>query len=694
MEFLLEINVEEMPSSHVRTALEDLKDKLGRELQAARLPVAELRTTGTCRRLVVVAELAESQESREEIVTGPPKAVSFAADGTPTPAALGFARSRGIEVGRLEVITTEKGEYLGFKKIEKGKGADEILAKIIPQAIGSLSFPKMMRWGESPLRFSRPIRNILCLLGGKLLSFEIDGLSSKTTTAGHKIRAPQTIAAASFKEYQAALRENLVIVDAEERKKNILAQIDGLLAPLKAQLYPDPELLSKLANDVECPLVFLGSFPEQYLSLPLEILSTAMREGQKLFSVVKGKKQMPHFLGVADAPADAKGFIRQGNERVLKARLEDAKFFWDQDLKVSLKKRMPALKHVLFQEKLGSYDDKTQRLKKIAAYLCGKLEECPTEKDVILAAELSKTDLVTDMVREFPSLQGKVGGLYAGAEGLPEAVCQAIYEHYRPVSLEDESPSSRGGAILSLADKLDSIVGVLGLGIQTTGSSDPFGLRRNAQGVCKIILDRKLNFSFSRLLDKAFLTYGDKLKRPKKEILDYCRDFFLNRLRSILERMGYRYDLVNAVLEAGIDNIYYSYMRLKALDALKASPQFEPFILMTKRVNNILAGQPAYPFNADLIVEKQERELFSTFSIIKENVIPMIAKGDFSQAQKMVFRLQPALNDFFDHILVMAKESKLRRNRLALLQAISKILTQMADYSQVVIEGEKPAAKK
>ncbi|MCX6562710.1 MAG: glycine--tRNA ligase subunit beta [Candidatus Aminicenantes bacterium] len=694
MEFLLEINVEEMPSSHVRTAIEDLRDRFEKELAAAKIPVKELRTYSTCRRLVVVAELAEGQEAREQIVTGPPKAVAFAADGAPTAAALGFARSRGIDVARLEIITTEKGEYVGFRRIEKGRDAAEILARIVPQVIGSLSFPKMMRWGEGQLRFSRPMRNILCLLGGKIVPFVIDGLASSDTTTGHKIRSPQKIAVTSFEQYRAALKEHLVTVDAEERKTALLAQIENLLAPLKAQLYPDPELLNKLANDVECPLVIMGVFPELYLDLPLEILSTAMREGQKLFSVVRGRKQLPCFLGVADMPADTRGFIQKGNERVLKARLEDARFFWEQDLKLSLKKRAPALKHVLFQEKLGSYDDKTQRLKKIATYLCGKIEDCKDAADVAMAAEYCKTDLVTDMVREFPSLQGKVGGLYARVEGLPADVSQAIYEHYQPVGLDDESPLSLGGAILSIADKLDSIIGVVGVGVQMTGSSDPFGLRRNAQGICKIILDRKLNFSFPRLLDKVLAVYGDKLKRPKAEILDYGREFFLNRLRYIYERRGYRYDLINAALGAGLDNISHSFLRVKALDALKASPQFEPFILMAKRVNNILTGQPACSLNADLFVEKAEMNLFSTFSIVRENVVPMIAKGDFAQAQKMVFRLQPGLNQFFDSVLVMDKESRLRKNRLALLQAIRRILVQMADYSQVVVEGEQPAAKK
>ena len=694
MEFLLEINVEEMPTSHVRTALEDLKERLAKELAAAKIAVASLTALSTCRRLILVGDLAAGQADREGLVTGPPKSAAYAPDGSPTPAALGFARSKGIDVARLEVVTTERGEYVGFRTVERGKPAAEVLSRAVPQSILSLSFPKMMRWGSGSLKFSRPVRNILCLFDGRVVPFEIDGLAAGASTTGHRIRDPRLLRVSSFAEYKTALREALVIVDPEERRSSILAQIEALLAGRQAQLYPDSGLLAKLANDVECPFVFLGEFSEAYLSLPIEVLSTAMREGLKVFSVVRGTKQLPLFLGVADSPDDVQGLIRKGNERVLKARLEDARFFWDHDVKTSLKKRAPALKHVLFQEKLGSYDDKTQRLEKIVSYLCGRADGEKIEKDAVLAAELCKTDLVTDMVREFPSLQGKVGGLYARAEGLPETVATAIYEHYLPISLEDASPASLAGALLSLADKLDSIVGVVGVGIQTTGSSDPLGLRRNAQGVCKIILDRKLNLSFPRLLDKVLAAYGERLKLPRKEISDYAREFFLSRLRYIHERQGIRYDLINAGLGAGLENILYVHFRIKALDALKASPQFEPFILMAKRVNNILTGQPAGSVNADLFAEKEERELYSTFSIVKENVGPMIAKGDFAQAQKMVFRLQPGLNAFFDKVLVMAKETKIRKNRLGLLQAIRKILMQMADYSQVVVEGEKPAGSR
>jgi glycyl-tRNA synthetase beta chain len=689
MEFLLEINVEEMPLAHVRSALSDMSERLKKELLAARIPGQAWRSFSTTRRLILTAELAAGQADRDELVTGPPKAAAYAADGSPTPAALGFARSKGVDVSELQVVKTEKGEYVGVRKAVKGRRTADVLSEALPAIIASPSFPKPMRWGTGTLRFSRPIRGLLCLLGGEIVPFSLDGLASGNRTTGHKLHAPATFVVGTFEEYRAGLRERRVTIDPDERKASILSQISALLAPVKAEMHPDPALLDKLANDVESPFVVMGAFPDSFLQLPLEVLSTAMREGQKLFSVVKAGKQLPLFLGVADVTADARGFIRAGHERVLKARLADARFFWEQDLRTGFQKSAPRLKQVVFQEKLGSYDDKARRLEKLTSYLCGKIEGFKKAPEIRQAASLCKVDLVTDMVREFPGLQGTMGGLYAKAEGLPQPVVRAIAEHYLPASAEDPSPSSLEGAILSLADKIDSIVGVVGVGVQTSGSSDPFGLRRNAQGVCKIILDKRLGLPFNRLLEKAVSFYGEKLKLSKAEILDRLREFFAGRLRYLLEREGIRYDLINAALAAGMDNPYYAALRARALDALKDGAQFEPLILMAKRVNNILAGQNPPAINPSYFIEKAERELYATSGIILDNVAPMIAKGDFVQAQKVVFRLQPVLNAFFEKVMVMAEESKLRKNRLALLLAIRKTMLQIADYAQVVVEGEK-----
>jgi glycyl-tRNA synthetase beta chain len=691
MEFLLELLTEELPASHIRSATEQLEAKFRQELETARVEFKEVRTLATPRRLVVVGDFAAGQEDRETVVTGPPKSVGVGPDGGFTAAAKGFARSQGIAESALEVISTPKGEYLGFKKKSVGTPTSVILAEAVPRILGSLSFPKMMRWGSSPFRFSRPIHNLLCLFDGQTLNVSFEGFQAVDSTVGHRILSPKRIQVGNFAEYRERLAANHVIVDPEERKKIIAGQIEEMLAPLKAGVHPDPELLEELIFNVEHPLVVLGAFPESFLSLPLEVLSTAMRKHQKCFSVIKDKKQLPYFLGVADAREDVRGLIRNGNERVLRARLEDARFFWDQDRKVPLSDRAAGLRNVLFQEKLGSYDDKAQRLKKVVSYLCGKLEAANAKSDAVEAAGLCKADLLTEMVKEFPSLQGIMGGLYARQEGYAAAVSQAIYEHYQPSSLEDESPSSLLGAILSLADKLDSIVGVVGVGIEVSGSSDPFGLRRNAHGICKIVLDKRLRFSFPLLLDKVLAAYGDRLSVKRDEVKRYVLEFFAGRLRFILEKRGFRYDLVGAALGPGIEQIQDVLLRVQALDSLKASPQFEPFILMAKRINNILRDQPRSKVNPDLFVEKEERELYSAFSIIEHNALPMTDKGDFGRAQGIIFKLQPVLNTFFDRILVMAEEKRLRQNRLGLLQAINRMLAGMADYSQVVVEGERPA---
>jgi glycyl-tRNA synthetase beta chain len=694
MEFLMELLTEELPASHIRSALDQIESGFRKELLDGRIEVRSLKVLATPRRLIVTADLAEGQEDREETVTGPPLAVAKGPDGALTPAGKGFARSQGVDESLLVVLTTPRGEYLGFRRRAKGTPTADLLRAAVPRILGSLTFPKMMRWAESPFRFSRPIHGLLCVFGGAVVETAFEGFPATDGTVGHRIAAPGPIKARTFEEYRAGLERNFVIVDPDERKKAILSGIEAALAPLAAQVYPDPGLLEELALNVEHPLVVFGSFSEAFLSLPLEVLATAMREGQKLFSVVRESKQLPHFIGVADAAGDAKGLIRRGNERVLRARLEDARFFWDQDRKVPLADRAAGLKNVLFQEKLGSYEDKVQRLKRTAAYLCDKLGAQALRKDVVEAAALCKADLLTEMVKEFSGLQGRMGGIYARLERAPDTVHRAIYEHYQPGSLEDDAPASLGGAILSIADKMDSIVGGIGIGLQVSGSSDPFGLRRNAHGVCKVALDKRLRFSLPLLLDRVLAAYGDRLSLDRAAAKAACLDFFAGRLRFILEKRGFRYDLVGAALAPGVDQITDALARVEALDALKSSPQFEPFILMAKRINNIIKGTPAAKVNPDLFAEKEERELASTLSIIRDNAQPMIARGDYARAQGIIFKLQPILNTFFDKVLVMAEEKKVRQNRLGLLQSISRMLLTIADYSLVVVEGERGAKPK
>jgi len=690
-DLLLEILTEEMPPSHILTGMEQLLTGTIDLLSTQKIGFIpeKLQVFGTCRRMVLIGDVQSEQESEQIDILGPPSSVAFAADGTPLLPAVKFAKKHDINPEELQLIQTKKGEYAGLRKKTRGRMTDEVLQENLPILISKMTFPKMMRWGKSSFRFSRPIKNILCLYNNKKLIFTVGEIKTNSQTRGHRIHACvwQNISAVS--EYYKFLTAKKVVLSQQERKKKIEQQMQRRLEPLNAEVFPDEQLMEKMVYDVEYPYVFLGEFPENYLKLPIEVLSTAMKVGQNLFSVIKGKKQIPYFVGVADAVRDSKEYIKRGNERVLKARLEDARFFWEQDLKIDLKYRVSSLEKILYQEELGTYADKAQRLKKIVAYLGKKLDLEPEKKDISTAAELCKVDLMTEMVREFPSLQGKMGGLYARKEGAPSSVWKAIYEHYQPVGMDDSVPSSLPGAVLSIADKLDSIIGVFGTGYRVSGSKDPYGLRRNAQGICKIIIEKKLNFSITRLIDKIIKVYGDLLKSSSAAIKEYCLDFFHSRLEYIYDKEGFSYDLIKAALAPGIENIYFSHLRIHALKALKESAHFETMILTAKRVNNIIKDQPEYKINSGLFLEKEERNLYTTYQIIHDNILPLLAKGDFARAQRIVFRMNSSLNSFFDKVLVMDENLRLRKNRIALLQKISKLFNLIADYSLLVLGGEQ-----
>ena len=686
-ELLLEIYTEEMPAAHIKAGLAQLEEGLKKELTAREIEWDDLETWGTNRRLIVVGNLASRQKDREEIIIGPPRKVAFDEQGNPTSTLKGFAKAKGIKVEEVEIIQTEKGEYAGARKKVRGQPTGEILAQVLPPLITSLSFPKMMRWGSNPLRFSRAIHNLLCLFSGKVINFEISGLKSSNFSFGHKIHSPQQIFPQEVAEYCQVLKKNTVVVDPEQRRKMILNQMKTQLNKIQAEISADDELLEKWVYDVEYPYVFLGEFPEKYLKLPLEVLRTAMKEGQSLFALVKKKKQLPYFLGLADARSDRKGLIKLGNERVLKARLEDALFFWENDTRILLEERKKDLAKIVFQEALGTYQHKTQRLVEIISYLSRKVDLAKEKKDLVLAAELAKVDLLTDMVREFPSLQGIVGGLYARHEGYPLPIWKAIYDHYLPQSAEDRLPSTLYGCLLSLADKIDNIVGVIGLGVDVSGSKDPFGLRREAQGVCRIILEKKLNISLKRLLNKVIKTYGSQLRLEASCVEEKCLEFFQNRLEYLFSQQGYRYDLIKAALGPGVDNLYFASRRLAALDSLKDTSRFIHLVLLAKRVNNILRGSPGYQVNPDLFLEKEEKELYSSYQIIKGNLTSLLKKGDFLKACRLTLSLRGPINNFFDRVLVMAEDKRIRRNRLALLQQLKNLFDELADFSQIVIEG-------
>ncbi|MCP2520507.1 glycine--tRNA ligase subunit beta [Candidatus Aminicenantes bacterium AC-708-M15] len=686
-EFLLEIYTEEMPSSHVKNGLEQLKNLFNKYLKENRIEFSQIKTYGTPRRLIVhIEEISKKQAEGKEQILGPPKSVAFDKDGKPTSAAEGFARSHGIKVKQLKVFQTEKGEYIGYIKKLKGKPTEDVLSQIIPQIIKSLTFPKSMKWGNYNIKFSRPIRNILCIMNGKLIEFEIENLKSTDFSFGHKTFSPHKFTVNSFKKYSELLLKNFVIIDQEQRKEIILKNINDRLLEIGAELKMDEELLEKIVFSIEYPYVFLGSFPEKYLNLPLEVTSTALKEGQNLFSVLKENKQLPYFIGVADAPEDPKDYIKTGNEKVLIARLEDAEFFWNEDRKKPMKERVKELEKIIFHEKLGNYFDKKERIKSLIEILVKELKLSRIKNFALEAAELAKVDLTTEMVKEFPNLQGKIGGLYLKEEGYPEEVWLAVYEHYQPVNPDDKSPVSLIGALISIADKTDSLVGAVGIGLEVTGSKDPFGLRRLAYGICKSIIDNSLSFSFSNLIDNAIKLYSEKIILPSEKIKNIVLEFIENRLKMYYQSQNYRYDLINASLGVGIENIYYTSLRLDALNKIKESKNFKPLIISSKRVNNIIQNQPEFSLKVNLLKEKEEKELYDIFKTVEAEVLPLIKSGEFEKTFEVIVSLRPFIDNFFDKVLVMTEDKKLRENRIALLQEISRLFFKLADFSKIVEE--------
>jgi len=686
-EFFLEIYTEEMPSSHVKEGLEQLKNLFEKFLKDNRIEFSEIKTYGTPRRLIVFIEkISKKQSEGKEQILGPPKSIAFDTKGKPTPAAEGFARTHGIRIKQLEVFQTEKGEYIGYVKKLKGKPTEGVLSQIIPEIIKSLSFPKSMRWGDQNIRFSRPIRNILCIMNGKLIEFELENLKSTDFTFGHKTYSPQKFNVNSFKKYNELLLKNFVIIDQEQRKSIILRNINEKLSNINAELKKDNDLLEKIVYSIEYPYVFIGSFPEKYLKLPLEVTSSALKEGQKLFSVIKEERQIPYFVGVADAPEDPKEYIKIGNERVLIARLEDAEFFWNEDRKKSMKERIKDLGKIIFHEKLGNYFEKKERIKSLVEFLVNKLKLLRIKSFALEAAELAKVDLTTEMVKEFPNLQGRIGGLYLKEEGYPEEVWLGVYEHYQPISPEDKSPITLTGALVSLADKVDSLVGVIGIGLEVTGSKDPFGLRRLAHGICKTIIDNSLSFSLFELVDKAVSLYENKISLPPEKIKNNVIEFLENRLKMFFQSLNYKYDLINASLDPGIDNIFHTFLRLEALNKIKDSKNFKSLIIASKRVNNIIQNQPKATLKVNLLKEKEEKELYDIYQIVKKEVLPLIKSGEFEKAHEVIVSLRPFIDNFFDKVLVMAEDKKLKENRLALLQEISMLFAHLADFSKITEE--------
>jgi glycyl-tRNA synthetase beta chain len=676
--FLFELGLEEVPADMIEPAATQLRQSVEALFDENQLTAETLDIYAAPRRLAFLATgLPDRQPSREEILLGPPVSVAFR-DGVPAPAAQGFARKMQVTVEQLEVVKTEKGDYLALKRTLEGRETPRILADALPGIIASISWPRNMYWQESRFRFVRPIRWLVALWNKETVPVSLEGLTAGAVTRGHRFLGRSDVLLKSAGEYLECLRENYVLADLEERRTKILRELERE-TPQGLKVISDPELLHLVCYLNEYPTVLRGSFNSDFLTIPQEVLITVMRHHQKYFSAADETGALqPHFLTVLNTSGDPEGKIRKGHEKVLRARLEDAAFFWTTDLKTPLKDRLPLLDHVLFQEKLGSYRTKTERVRRLCSMLA-------PDKDLETAASLSKCDLTSDMVRELSELQGVMGGLYAREERYPESVWRAVYEQYKPSSLEDSSPATLTGALLALTDKLDTVVGCFAAGIVPTGSSDPFALRRQAQGLVKILFDYRLDqYPLPALVECAGSILKDQIAVPNEVVADVLA-FLTGRVRFILQERGVPFDVLNAVLAPGVAGVYQTWLKAQALTKMRGDADFEALAIAFKRVKNILGKQEIVlraVSEADL-EDAAEAELYRSFREVEPPVSAAAQAGDYEGALRKIATLRGPVDRLFDAVLVMAEDPRLRNNRLRMLFEISDMFLKIADISEI-----------
>lgn len=681
---LLEIGTEDLPARFISPAIKQLEENASRILREARIRFSGIQTFGSPRRLALIADgLPLLQEDRIREVFGPSRKIAYDAGGNPTKAAIGFAQSQGVKVESLVIRNTEKGEYVAAIVEEKGGPVTAALPDILKNIVLSLHFPKSMRWGNGDIRFARPIRWLLALFDDETIHFEIGDIRSGSSTMGHRFLSPAAFKLKKISAYKSLLANNYVVVDPEERKKIISAEMRTLLQPLNETPVEDQELLDTVVNLVEYPVLVLGAFPEKYLELPRELLITVMKGHQKYFAVQNAESRITnHFVVVSNTGGENADTVRVGAERVIKARFEDARFYFEEDRKIPLHKRIEDLKNVTFHERLGSLHSKTERIASIAGYLADRVFESGKE-NLVRAARLSKADLITGVVREFPELQGVMGKYYALHDGEAEDVARALEEQYLPAYSGGALPKTDTGALLSIADKIDSIAAFFSIGLAPTGSEDPFALRRQALGIIAIMLDRSFDLPLNDLVDAALRAslHGGDVDAARDQILH----FFRNRLENVLVDLGYSSDLVQSVLPASLRVPLFDVIeRLNALKRFKDHPAYPDFLTAVKRVHNIIPKAPAVTvIRHELLLEEQEKSLKVDVDSVNGVLTALVNNRQYFDAAILLASLTETINRFFDHVLVMDKREEIRQNRLSLLQAIWQLASALADFSKL-----------
>lgn len=685
---LLEVGAEEIPAGYIQPALDAMAQNLVKRLDAARIGHGAAQVCGTPRRLTVsVAQVESRQATITETIMGPPEKIAFDEQGKPTMAAVKFAEKAGIPVSRLKVAQTDKGRYLHARKTNRGQATVNLLKTILPEVIQATPFPKSMRWADLTIQFARPIQSIVALYGNRVVSFSLGGrIKSGRRSLGHLFMNPGRVTIASPEAYEETMASVDVVVDIAKRRRMTAAAVTDAAAAMGGQVLTDEALLNIVTNLVETPVATAGRFDSIFLDVPREILITAMREHQKYFAMVdEAGRLMPGFIAVNNTRTRDMDLVATGHERVLRARLSDARYFYTADIKVPMETWVEKLKGVLFQAKLGSMYDKVMRVETLAGWLAEAV--APELKDpVTRAAHLCKADLVSQVVGEFAKLQGIMGRIYAQQAGESETVAAAIEEHYRPTHSGGALPESETGALLSIAEKIDSICGCFSVGLIPTGGTDPYALRRQGIGILQIMRSRGIAVSLGELVEKGVSLFTGNSTQPPAQTTDAVLSFLKNRLSGLLAEEGRSREVIAAVISVSADRIPDVEQRVAALERLKGKTDFEPLAAAFKRVENILKKAPRADTDAirpELFEHASEKNLHETGRQVAEQVERLTHAGDLDSALGLIATLREPVDAFFNDVMVMSDDAAIRRNRLALLWSISAIFGRIGDFSQL-----------
>ena len=695
-DLLFEIGVEELPAGYIRTGLESLCKYLSTTLSRERLTHAEMRTYSTPRRLTVLIQaLAEKQEDEVVEKVGPAVRIAYNEKGNLTKAGEGFLRSAGVDKEQLEIKKTDKGEYITARVHNRGEESLKILPALLKEAIRKISFPKTMYWNSRQITFARPIRWLVALFGNEIIEFDLDGLKTGRITYGNILdRKGESITLDNPDRYLELLEEKFVIADRERRKQLIREQLDRLAASLNSRIDYSDNLLEEVTDIVEFPTAVTADYDVKYLKLPERIIHSTLATNQKYFPLYsrEDRKLQNSFIFVANNHPNYAENTIEGNRRVVKARLDDAVFYFEEDLERSIDYFNEKLKKTGFHASLGSISDKVERIVKLADFLTERLHIDRELSDKVLrAAAICKFDLVTSMIaeKEFAGLQGYVGMNYALHFGEDPVVATAIEEHYHPLSFYDDIPSSVTGKIVAMADKIDTLCGIFGIGNLPTGSNDPFALRRAGNGVIRILYEEELQVNLPELINYTYSLLNERLPEPDNNKSE-LNSFFRQRIEWLLEQNKIDYDIVNAVIAADIDYIPLVKQRVEALQKFRKRGDFEGLILSFKRVSNIIARSSELAnVDAGLLQEQEEKQLYQDLIELEKRAEPLLEKRNFQALLDLFISLKERIDLFFDHVLVNVEEENLRLNRYALLNRIKTLFLQVGDLSEVVIEGEK-----